>query len=394
MKVLIFQAAYSETGGETISVQLLTEALVSAGVQVELFTVANSELAGSGTLPAPSRLFEVKRLTISKLIERIECFGPHIVHVENTFPFLSSSLLRVLTSHRLQWVQVIRNYRASCVAGTHFRDGTNCFACREVRLPIPAVQHACLHDSRLKTLAGLRSKSATGRLNRSGGAKATVFTSGFIKSFYATENFPNPITISNPVRFPTPGEPLTEWNREWDFTFVGRLVEEKGCRLFLRLAEQNPEKSFRIAGHGPLEPEVRLIANRLANLSFEGSVSSTRADRLFRESRFALVPSLWNEPFGRVAIEAVAAGAVPVVSRLGGLGALVSELGTDLQVVQGETLMDWQSKLDDLERLSSEELNSAQENLFERASAAFEPAVIAAQFIKLYESLTSATTSG
>src|SRR5690606_27514125 len=41
--------------------------------------------------------------------------------------------------------------------------------------------------------------------------------------------------------------------------------------------------------------------------------------RLYTESDICVVPSLWDEPFGLVAVEAMATGRPVVVSRVGGL---------------------------------------------------------------------------
>jgi len=59
------------------------------------------------------------------------------------------------------------------------------------------------------------------------------------------------------------------------------------------------------------------------------------------EHRVLVVPSVWQEPFGVVALEAMACGCVPLVSRSGGLpdaagaGGVTFELGDSADLAQG-----------------------------------------------------------
>ncbi len=96
---------------------------------------------------------------------------------------------------------------------------------------------------------------------------------------------------------------------------MGRLENEKGFDIFKSLAEENRDLEFYAAGVGG-EGDV---PQNLRCLGYMNSkVFLSMLDLL-------VVPSRWNEPFGRVVIEALALNIPVIVSRMGGLSELVSE---------------------------------------------------------------------
>ncbi|MCE4027830.1 glycosyltransferase, partial [Microbacterium sp. Au-Mic1] len=119
---------------------------------------------------------------------------------------------------------------------------------------------------------------------------------------------------------------------------LGRLVPEKGVLLLLDALVDAPALHARIAGTGPLatallqEAARRGVADRV---DFLGGVDPEEIAGFYASIDVLAVPSLptprWTEQFGRVAVEAMAAG-VPVVSSdagalpdvVGGAGIVVS----------------------------------------------------------------------
>jgi len=98
---------------------------------------------------------------------------------------------------------------------------------------------------------------------------------------------------------------------------VGRLCEQKGVDDFLHAAaivhQQMPEVRFLVVGDGPLHSELETLAARLgldSCLTFAGHRSDVAA-LLFASDVFATA-TLW-EGFGKVNVEAMAAG-LPLVS--------------------------------------------------------------------------------
>lgn len=124
--------------------------------------------------------------------------------------------------------------------------------------------------------------------------------------------------------------------------FVGRLVREKGVHVLLEAAptilQQCPAVKFVIVGTGPMESELHQLAWRLQvnhRVEFTGFVSDERRNQLFQEAEIAVFPSLY-EPFGIVALEAMAAMTPVVVSDAGGLDDLVQHRHNGLKTYAGD----------------------------------------------------------
>ncbi len=117
---------------------------------------------------------------------------------------------------------------------------------------------------------------------------------------------------------------------------VGRLVHEKGAQTLVAAAPtilaEFPNVRFVIAGRGPMYATLQEIASDLGvsrAFDFVGFVSDDDRDRLYRVADVAVFPSLY-EPFGIVALEAMAAGTPVVVSNTGGLAEVVDAHETGL----------------------------------------------------------------
>jgi glycogen(starch) synthase len=110
---------------------------------------------------------------------------------------------------------------------------------------------------------------------------------------------------------------------------VGRLVYEKGFHLALdampRLIERLGGVRFLVAGSGTAESELKDQAARLGLMdhgSFVGWTGDDVLHSLYRVADLCVVPSLY-EPFGLVALEAMASGCPCIVAATGGLREVV-----------------------------------------------------------------------
>jgi len=122
--------------------------------------------------------------------------------------------------------------------------------------------------------------------------------------------------------------------------YVGRLIEEKGALELAKAAQiLLPHfPNWRIVYAGANRPGgknttayTRAVGEALKPLGkqavFMGHQSHEKILNLFSHAAIAVVPSVWAEPMGRVAIEAMAAGCALVTSGHGGLAELAAEAG-------------------------------------------------------------------
>jgi len=115
--------------------------------------------------------------------------------------------------------------------------------------------------------------------------------------------------------------------------FVGRVTPEKGIVEAIEIAEL-ADRPLRIAAKvGPtpseqafntdvFQPALRAAGRRV---EFLGELSGAERDALFAESYAVLMPGSWPEPFGLVAIEALACGAPVLARRVGGLNEIIRD---------------------------------------------------------------------
>jgi glycogen(starch) synthase len=111
--------------------------------------------------------------------------------------------------------------------------------------------------------------------------------------------------------------------------FVGRLVYEKGFQLALDalpgVIARLQNVRFLVAGSGTHEADLRAQAERLGlseHGSFLGWIGDDALHALYRIADLCVVPSIY-EPFGLVALEAMASGCPCIVADTGGLREVV-----------------------------------------------------------------------
>lgn len=124
--------------------------------------------------------------------------------------------------------------------------------------------------------------------------------------------------------------------------FVGRLVWEKGVDLLLKalpyVLASHPNTVLLIAGKGPEREALAALAAELGvapRVRFAGYISDRERNTLYQAADVAVFPSRY-EPFGIVALEAMALGAPLIVSGTGGLAEVVTHRETGLLFHPGD----------------------------------------------------------
>jgi len=122
--------------------------------------------------------------------------------------------------------------------------------------------------------------------------------------------------------------------RSEDLVALGRLVSDKGFDLLVEalalLAKEGYRPKLRLIGDGPEKPVLMKQAKDLGvsdQITFLGAMTGTALAEELNRCRIAVIPSRWKEPFGLVALEAIACGCVPVGSSEGGLSDAIGPCG-------------------------------------------------------------------
>jgi glycosyltransferase involved in cell wall biosynthesis len=142
------------------------------------------------------------------------------------------------------------------------------------------------------------------------------------------DSFEGAVVIGNPYRSGL-FRVLLEIERKNSVAFLGRFVSDKGADLLIRaFAEAGGGAGLTLIGAGPEEPALRrLAANLGVDARFAGALHGEDLVRELNRHEILAVPSLWEEPFGNVALEGMACGCVVVGSDGGGLPDAIGPAG-------------------------------------------------------------------
>jgi glycosyltransferase involved in cell wall biosynthesis len=331
MRVLLVHGRYRSVApsGENNVVDQEGAALGAAGNEVHTFERNSDDIAGwsllqKAALPARSLWNGEVRRDLSR---RIAGARPDVVHVHNTFPLLSASVLYACRDAGVPVVATLHNYKLLCASGDFFRDGEPCHDC----IPKgggPALRHGCYRGSRVATLpvvaATAAHRSAWQQL-----VSAYIFISAAQRDRMSSLDLP-PDRVFVKHNF-VPSIPAPDRVPEHMVAYLGRLDAAKGLPLLMRSWDayraMRPHSALRlvVAGGGPLEPRVRAWAAADRTVEVAGLLRREQASALLGQALAAVVPSQWEETFGLVAVEAMAAGVAPLAPRSGSFPELISD---------------------------------------------------------------------
>lgn len=178
-------------------------------------------------------------------------------------------------------------------------------------------------------------------------------------------------------------------SRSEDLVALGRLVSDKGFDLLVEalalLAKEGYRPKLTIIGDGPEKQALILQAKDLCvaeQITFLGAMTGSKlADELNRY-RIAVIPSRWKEPFGLVALEAIACGCVAVGSQEGGLSDAIGPCGLTFPNGDVSALAQALSRFLKTPGLLLQYREHAEEHLRKH-----HPSTVANHYLKMFESV-------
>jgi len=330
VKVVVVHNRYrsGSPGGEDRVVDQEGAALDAAGHVVERFEQLSDDIerwspARKALVPARVVWSDSTRRSLVRLLRTSR---PDIVHVHSVFPLMSPSVLYACRAEAVPVVATVHHYGLVCASGTLFRDGAVCHDCVG-RLPVAGVRHGCYRGSALATTPLAASLLAHRRAWRTM-VSAWAFLSAAQRDLIAGDGFPperlfvkhNFVDLSTGSRA-TPEDIVV---------FAGRLTAAKGVPFLMdawdRYAKREESRlRLVVAGVGPLEDDVRRWAASRPSVEWRGMLDRDECASLMASARACVVPSQWEEPFGLVVAESMAAGVPPIASSRGSLSELVTD---------------------------------------------------------------------
>lgn len=335
MRIVVAHNRYRSIApsGENRVVDTECEALAGHGHEVIRFERDSDEIetwpaARKATLPARVLWNPASR---RELLALLRDQRPDVVHLHNTFPLLSGSVLHACRQARVPVVATIHNYKLACASGDFFRAGAVCHDCATE--PLAGLRHGCYRGSRMATVPVAASVGVHRRAWRSM-VSAYVFISAAQRDLLGHLDLaPERVFVKYnliPRRFVTPSA-----DRRAAVMYAGRLDEAKGARLLMASWDRyltvrgdhpgEPPLRLVIAGSGPLSDEVTAWAGTRESVELAGLVDRARCVRLMSGVRAVLLPSTWEETFGLTAVEAMAASTPPVAASHGSFPELITQ---------------------------------------------------------------------
>ena len=202
------------------------------------------------------------------------------------------------------------------------------------------------------------------------------------------ELIPNAIELDPKVEVPT--EPCAGPLR---LAFVGRLAPSKGVAECIAATEllraEGDDVHLTIAGSGPQEQELRDLvkAKKLdQHITFVGAIFGEEKNKLWRESHVFVFPTYHHEGLPYALLESMAAGCVPITTRVGGQPDVMQDgvHGLFIPSKDPRALGDAVKKLDSDRQLHFE----MAKNGIQRIRDHYNVERLASQFRDVYNSLT------
>ena len=318
--------------GENKVVEFERRELGSRGVDVVAFDAYNDDVEDASTLDKVRTVLNPitggdQRRRVRDVLERQR---PDLMHIHNVYPLISPRIIGEAKRRNIPVVHTVHNYRHGCMAGTLFRDGQPCRNCVDTKWPIAGLRHRCASDSMALSASMMLSQRFVSPLWKQ--ADTIIAISDTVKDYLVEQGFqPDRIVVNYhgvPDRFeerPTIGEVRSSAS---GFVVASRLDASKGLLALLDAWERSGldgRTRLTLIGDGELTAELRDRSARFASVALLGRLSFDELAEQFDQHAVIVVPSIWEEPFGLTAVEAMASGRPVLATTAGALAELVDD---------------------------------------------------------------------
>lgn len=326
MNILIFNEFYTPhiTGGAEISTQVLAETLVDMGHNVTVCTSAKKDhediingvkvyyvslnpLYWAYKVGSVSMVRKILWHTvdlynifgIAKVKRIIKTCKPDIINTSGLSHF-SCAVWKTAHQMNIPICHTLRDFYLMCLKCTLFNGrecSTRCSACKLFSEP---------------------KRFLSGYVDGVVGISKFILTKHTENGYFRDDCFKK--VIYNPIRTIK----IERNHKTCRIGYIGSLIPSKGIEQLIDSFENinDPKMSLIIAGEGKDSSFVERLKSKSKgyNITFMGRMKPAE---FFTQVDLLVVPSLWNEPFGRVVVESVNYSVPVIATRKGGIAEIL-----------------------------------------------------------------------
>lgn len=259
-----------------------------------------------------------------KFAKLLDDFKPDIVHCFNIMTQISPSIMVAAKERNIPVVISHNDYKHICPNYQLYRNGESCEACKGHQY-MNCVKNKCAHHS-LAFSAASTIELYVHHWMKVYEKNVTLHLFSCDYMAQKTEEFwgrkINHGKLMNPFSVP----PKLDNTSVGEFgLYFGRLIGEKGVDILLKALAQTMDIPFVIVGNGPEEDNLKKLAHEmgLSNVQFVGPKWGEELEEYLNKAKFVVVPSLWQETFPYVILQAFAACKPVIGSIRGGIPELI-----------------------------------------------------------------------
>jgi len=268
-----------------------------------------------------------------KFADLLDTTKPDLIHAHNIYHQLSPSILVEAKKRKIPIVMTLHDYKLACPNYLLFTHGKHCELCLGGNY-FNCLSHNCYYSYTRSGLAALESF-----LHKSWGAydkniDLFIAPSNYLKQIMIRAGFAanKIIVLINPAPKYLPS---TDGNH---LLYIGRLSVEKGVDVLLNALSLSNE-ALDIAGTGPDEQKLKDLCHKLNlnnRVTFHGQLLGADLEKLKREAKAIILPSIWAENMSLVLLESLAYGKLIIASASGGTPELIEDNKTGFLFPPGD----------------------------------------------------------
>lgn len=335
MKILYVHNEYAKPSGEEHAAGELVALLKEHGHEVRWFTRSSAEITNSSFGKIKALVAGIYNpFSAKELAKVLDEFKPDIVHVQNLYPLLSTSIFAPIKKRGIPVVMRCPNYRLFCPEGLSLDpSGQICERCWGGR-ELNCVRLNCM-GSRTKSIGyALRNAFARVSNNIFNGVDVFIVQSEFQKQKFIGQGIPSDkigiLAGISPRLEATNKDNIGKW-----VSFVGRVSAEKGIYEFIEAARLNPEIPFRVAGN--LDENFVMPEDLPHNIEFVGFKKGADLDKFYIDSRIIVVPSKWYEGFPNVIVRGMLHYKPIITCNVGAMQSIIDNDKNGLLIPPGDS---------------------------------------------------------